>query len=143
MSIALCVLSVACSDPPVEPTQRVVGISSSASNSGQEQDLVAPGAALSVRVPIVPQPGRDFATYWCPEIRGADDGVVYKDSQGFPARFNVYWAWDDSQRLWLYNTDDGTVWVYAQGADAWTRSLWERGSALSPPASIAARTAGP
>ena len=134
---------MACTDPPVERTQPAVTVASSASNSGQEQDLAAPGAGVSVRVPIVPQQGRDFATYWCPELRGADDAVIYQDREGFPARFNVYWAWDDSQRLWLYNTDDGTVWIYAQGDQGWARRAWERGTQPLPPAVIAARTAGP
>jgi hypothetical protein len=140
---ALLLLLVGCASDRAEPqpaSERPLVTSRRAvDRAGQQQDLAAPGAALQARVPIVAVQGRDFASYWCPEILDADGVVLYQDEQGFPARFNVYWGWDDSQRLWLYNTDDGLVWIYAQGPAGWAREPWERGSALVPPAEVQSR----
>ncbi len=106
--------------------------------SGQQQDLEAPGGTVSVRVPILAVEGRDFANYWCPEVLAADGQRLFRDEEGFPARFNVYWGWDDEQRLWVYNTDDGGVWVYSEGPDGWGREAWRPDGELEPPAGIQA-----
>lgn len=139
---------VACDDPPLQPDAPAVAVPAAtrtrgAPRDGQVQGLAAPGAGLSARVPIVGVEGRDFATWWLPEVLSADGRVLYQDPVGFPARFNVYWAWDDAQRLWLYNTDDGGVWVYAHGTEGWGRQAWERSGGLVPPAVIAARATRP
>ncbi len=136
-------LLLACGGPP-EPAEPVVRAptqitSRRSEHAGQVQGLVAPGADLVARVPIQAVEGRDFATWWQPEILGADGAVIYRDAQGFPARFNVYWAWDAQQQLWLYNTDDGTVWIYASAEQDWERRRWERSSGQEPPAEIRAR----
>ncbi len=141
--LAVVALTTACgaepepaSDPP-----RVATRAAAPAPAGQVQDLASTDGSLLVRVPIEAQQGRDFATYWVPEIRDAAGLVLLRDELGFPARFNVYWAWDGQQRLWLYNTDDGTVWVYAAAASGWARQPWERGSGQEPPPEIRARLA--
>jgi hypothetical protein len=141
--LACALLVVACSGetaapPPVNPAAKV-RTRAAAVRTGQQQDLATVDGTLRVRVPIVAAEGRDFASYWSPQIRGGDGAVLYQDEQGFPARFNVYWAWDDAQGLWLYNTDDGTVWRYAEGPDGWARQPWERGSTSLPPPEIQSR----
>ena len=144
----VCLLAVACSERGAEPAQAEPAVSSrvasrGAGREGQQQDLPAPGSGLLVRVPIVNIEGRDFTSWWRPEILAADGHLLFRDPQGFPARFNVYWGWDDQQRLWLYNSDDGRVWIYAQGPQGWARQEWERGAGLAPPAVIAAHLTHP
>lgn len=142
-ALACVLLVVSCgaepADPPSVDTTAKARTRVAAAGSGQQQDLPSADGALLVRVPIVPAEGRDFANYWCPEIRAADGTVVYLDELGFPARFNIYWAWDDARGLWVYNTDDGTVWRYAESPEGWARQPWERGAAPEPPPEIQSR----
>ena len=147
---ALSLLATACRDDAA-PTARDVAavpaaVPTSATRSrattphaGQQQGLASPDGGLSVRVPIVAMQGRDFATYWCPEITALDGTVRFQDSVCFPARFNVYWGWDAQQRLWVYNSDDGRVWIYAEGPEGWDRQAWERDGELEPPAELRAK----
>ncbi len=138
-------LALACDQPDRAPAQAPPSAvpSRRAAGGSQQQDQASPDGAFVVKVPIVGAEGRDFASYWTPRIEAAGGEVVFEDSLGFPARFNVYWGWDDQQRLWLYNTDDGLVWIYAAGPEGWARSAWERQDELIPPAEIAGRLRAP
>jgi hypothetical protein len=136
----LCFLLVsallpACREAPEAPPAEPAPLRQRVDPAGQQQGITSPSGFVA-RVPIVSMEGRDFATYWCPELRDADGGLLLRDREGFPARFNVYWAWDAQDRLWLYNSDDGAVVIYAAGPEAWARSQWVRGSEPQPPEAI-------
>lgn len=141
-STTLAITLLACSGPaelaPPESEQRAPR-AAAVERGGQVQDLPAPGGTVWARVPIRPAEGRDFATYWQPEIRDGNGTVLYVDTQGFPARFNVYWAWGPGPRLWVYNTDDGGTWIYTEGPEGWGRSAWQSDGGLAPPTEILAR----
>ncbi len=78
----------------------------------QVSPLRSPSGAYVAEVPVVAVTGRDFGSYWTPRLSDAEGRRIYEDTDGFPARFNVYWKWDSDDRLWLYNSDDGAVWLY-------------------------------
>jgi hypothetical protein len=123
-----------------EPQGRAVR--GTASRAGQQQDLSSPDGSLRARVPIVSMQGRDFATWWCPELSSAGGELLFRDRECFPGRFNVYWGWDAQQRFWVYNSDDGALWIYAPEGEGWGRRAWLPGDGLTPPPSLAERLAG-
>jgi len=59
--------------------------------------------------------------YWHPTISDADGDVLYRDEEGFPGWFSVYWYWDEQDRAWLYNSDDGKVWVWVREGGQWVK----------------------
>jgi hypothetical protein len=122
-----------------EASRTPTSLSARLEPAGQRQDLVSPSGSLRVQVPIVSLEGRDFASWWCPEILDAQGDSVFQDRDCFPARFNVYWAWDPQDGLWLYNTDDGALWRYARGPEGWVRQPWKEGAGQEPPVEIRAR----
>ncbi|MBN2380994.1 hypothetical protein JXM67_14445 [candidate division WOR-3 bacterium] len=69
----------------------------------------------------------DDDTYWKIQISDNDDNVLYKDPEGFLARFNVYWCWDTSNRVWLYNSDDGRVFFWQATDAGWEKVKWGAG----------------
>ncbi|MFH1467002.1 MAG: hypothetical protein ABIO70_21645 [Pseudomonadota bacterium] len=138
---ALASLLLACSDQaaPQVPSLPPAAAPSAVrvAPAGQESPLPSPDGRWVARVPITAVPGREFATWWLPAIADAEGLTRYADPAGFPARFNVYWAWDAEDRLWLYETDEGGLWVYAEEGGEWTKRAPREGEA--PPESIAAR----
>ncbi len=104
--------------------------------AGQRSPLYDPSGHWVAVVDAYHMPGRDdFPTYWQPRILDMDRQQVYEDGEGFPGAFMVYWAWDERQRLWLYNSDDGSVWWYAVKDGQWNRQRWQ-GAEPQPPESI-------
>ncbi len=134
-SLLLCPL-LACTGQP-EPA--VAELPPAVAPAGQVPGLGSPRSSKFAEVPIVAVPDREFASWWMPRIVTAEGDDVFVDQQGFPARFNIYWDWDQQDRFWIYNTDDGAVWVYRRAAEGWGRTCWEQGLDFEPPASIQER----
>jgi len=135
--LPLLALFAACDDRAAAP-DRAPGPSRAVQQSsiGQLSPTPSPDGRVVARVPIVALPGRDFATWWRPEIVGPDGTILFVDEQGFPARFNVYWDWDARGRLWLYETDMGGLWVYAEEGGAWVRRTPREGEEPPPVVSV-------
>jgi hypothetical protein len=134
-------LLFACTEAPAPPAapRQAPPDAVRVAQAGQESPLASPDGRWVAKVPLSAVPGREFATWWLPEIADADGALHYADPEGFPGRFNVYWAWDAEDRLWLYETDEGGLWVFAEEAGQWTRRPPREGEA--PPESIVARRA--
>lgn len=47
------------------------------------------------------------------------------DPLRLPTTHSVYWAWDDAERLWVHNSDDGAKYVWQRVDDAWQRQSWQ------------------
>ena len=129
------------------------------SKPNQQSPSTSPSGLYVLRVPVVAVEDSRGKTlhFWMPEIADSSGKLPYKDNEGFPARFNVYWCWDSEDRVWLYNSDDGKVWFWEQPQRIapkashsfgdpdeanWTRNYWgygkknECGLDISPPASL-------
>ncbi|MBZ4419126.1 hypothetical protein [Myxococcus sp. RHSTA-1-4] len=88
----------------------------------QKSPLPSPDGAYVARVDILEKPCvPGFRHCWVVSFQGRSGVEVFRDTEGFPARFNVYWAWDAHGRFWLYNSDNGDVFIYAAQGDGWTR----------------------
>ncbi len=60
---------------------------------------------------------------WLVEIQGRGE-QRFQDAPGLDAHYKVYWAWDDHDRLWLFDSAEGKVRYYTGGPN-WTRSVWD------------------
>lgn len=65
--------------------------------------------------------------YWMLRIEDREGNPLYVDEDGFPAQFNVYWMWDQADRVWFYNSDDGKVYCWLMEGNQWFRILWGAG----------------
>jgi len=90
----------------------------------QRQQSVSPGGQYVVEVPI--EKLEDGHRYWIPVIKGVDsEEIIYKDSQKeFIANVHIYWMWDVEDRLWMYSTDTGRVYVVIPKDDSWEKIFW-------------------
>ncbi len=120
------------------------GCSSTSTARGQQQPLVSPGGEYVLTVPVEESelPGMAGTPVWMLTISHVDGGVVHRDRLSeFPARFNVYWDWGLEGRVWLYNSDDGSVWFWEERGD-WIKWMWGHGRNreidydISPPETI-------
>jgi hypothetical protein len=110
----------------------------------QEQPARSPSGAYVAVVPVEPASGREFKSYWHPIIRDANGLEQYKDSDGYPARFNVYWHWDSDDRFWVKNSDDGQLYYYKLTQGVWSKNIYEPTSISptthpAPPAELLSR----
>ena len=64
---------------------------------------------------------------WNVEIQDSDGQTVHKEITEFVPHLNVYWIWGPSDRLWLYNSDDGRVYCWHQTGGDWKRTEWGYG----------------
>jgi hypothetical protein len=54
--------------------------------------------------------------------------ISYKDiDSDFIGTLNVYWCWDNKDRVWLYNSDDSRVYFWSLDKDKWTKNRWGYG----------------
>ena len=76
--------------------------------------------------------------FWHVTISDPNGTVLYRDpNEDFHGIHNIYWVWDDQDRVWLYNSDDGAVYFYERIESTWTRSRWgdgKPGQGLQPAA---------
>jgi hypothetical protein len=86
--------------------------------------------------------GRRFETpgVWKVSISDSQGNELYKDDDSeFVGTLNVYWIWDDKDRVWLYNSDDARVWFWELQGDGWVKTNWgygktkETGREVRPP----------
>lgn len=94
----------------------------------QQQNSVSPSGSYAVRIPV--ERFDDGATYWVTTIKNtASDEIVYQDTeQEFVGNLQVYWMWDVEDRLWLYSTDTGRVYVWIQNNGVWEKIFWGYGT---------------
>lgn len=101
---------------------------SSTTTRGQQQPLVSPDGNYVLTVPVNESALKMAGTpVWMVTITYLDGGVVYQDRMSeFPARFAVYWDWGPEGRVWLYNSNDGSVWFWEDRGD-WIKWMWGHG----------------
>ncbi len=56
-------------------------------------------------------------------IKSKDGALLYEDKDSrFFAGLNVYFGWDDEDRVWLYNSDDAGIWRWELDNGSWQKS---------------------
>ena len=109
-------------------------------HDNQIQDLASPSGEYVLAVPIernTTNPDYRNTRVWKVTIRNADGRVEYKDEAStFVGYLNVYWIWDQDDRVWLYNSDDGHVYFWERAQDAWLKHLWGYGQTKDIPRDI-------
>ena len=82
---------------------------------------------------------QDSHRYWRVTISDSNGRVLYKDDFSFVGNLNVYWSWDQQDRVWLRNSDDGAIYYWEiDGSNVWHKHRWEKNQtdSLSPPANL-------
>lgn len=94
---------------------------------------VSPSGAYVLTMPI--EQG-----LWRVTIRDRKGKLLYRDDSKFLGQLSVYWAWDDENRVWLFNSDDSAVYFWEETPQGWQRTRWGYGRKreipreLTPPA---------
>ena len=122
-------------------------LGSSLSLRGPNQPLTSPSENYVFTVPIERSkqesgPAGFGWPFWHVTISDSKGIVVYRDEEeSFPGQFNVYWAWDDQDRVWLFNSDDGCVYFWELAGGTWEKQMWgywktrQIETSISPPLS--------
>ena len=100
----------------------------------QEQPLVSPSGKYVLTVPI--ERAADRLHYWRVTISNVNGNVLFKDDSEFVGHLNVYWSWDDRDRVWLKNSDNGYTYYWEiDDKNAWRRYQCKEDKPLSYSAS--------
>ncbi len=71
--------------------------------------------------------------FWIVEIQNSHGETLYKQPTDFVSHLNVYWIWDNDDRLWLYNSDDGWVhYWHAIPEGEWEHVIWDSSDVEKP-----------
>ena len=78
----------------------------------QTQRLVSPSGKYVLTLPIEKSRSPQYADtpVWKVTIHDSAGALEYKDDDStLVGTFNVYWAWDQKDRVWVYNSDNGRI----------------------------------
>jgi hypothetical protein len=65
---------------------------------------------------------------WTIEIKNRNGSTLYNEETDFATNLSLYWIWGPNERLWLYNSDDGSVYVWQAKPDGkWQHIFWGHG----------------
>jgi hypothetical protein len=72
--------------------------------------------------------------YWDLRIRDLQTGERHVEETDFVGHFNIYWQWDAADRLWVYNSDDGSIHIREWNEGRWDLSERDREPSAHDPA---------
>jgi hypothetical protein len=102
-----------------------VGCAPPAPRPNQTQGVTSPNGKYVLRLPIEPQttdPKYKGTRVWKVTITDQSGKLLYKDDESkMVGNLNVYWGWDDQDRVWVYNSDDGRIWRWELADDEWKK----------------------
>ena len=133
--ISLILFLIACSPPENQSEEKII-------RGQQIQNLKSPNQKYLVKIPIEnkelrfgrSETKRSLTPVWIVSILNSKGEVIYRDEESrMIGTFNVYWGWDQNNRLWLYNSDNGKVWKWTLKEDTWIK---ERGNLKNIPMKI-------
>jgi hypothetical protein len=101
-------------------------------NQNQRTPSTSPSGKYVLTVPIERDPNDRNIPLWRVTISDTNGTQLYRDNSKFIGTLSVYWCWDNADRVWLYNSDDGRTYVWQSVDGQWLRS---------PPAAFGALTA--
>jgi hypothetical protein len=113
----------------------LIGCSPAAApRSNQTQGATAPSGKYVLRMPIELQtsnPVYKGTPVWKVTITDPDGRVVYKDDASERVgSLRVYWGWDDQDRVWVYSSDDGSIWRWEVTGGEWRKIESRRGDGI-------------
>ncbi len=109
----------------------------------QQQPLISPSGRYVLTVPIEENrvtPEYYNTSVWKVTISDRDGNLLYMENDSeFVGILNIYWIWDDEDRVWLFNSDTSCIffWEFVNGE--WVKTKWGYGQVqeinrnLSPP----------
>lgn len=106
---------------------------------GQSQPLLSPSGNFSVEMPIMKSNQELDYPVWTPTIKDINGEIVYKDNSSTLSGYhNSYWDWSTDNNgndiLWIYNSDDGIIYIYYYYADSWEKEIYNTDNdELDPP----------
>jgi hypothetical protein len=99
----------------------------------QKRSQVSPSGRYVLSVPIERSqrqkgPLGYGMPYWHVTIADPNGRVLYRDpDEEFDGLHTVYWVWDEQDRVWLFNSDDGSVYFYEEADATWSKGKWGQG----------------
>jgi hypothetical protein len=114
----------------------------------QRQPLTSPGGKYVLTVPRERSKEKQGPIgfglpFWHVKISDPNRVVLYRDAEeSFPGHFSMYWTWDEKDRVWLYDSEGGTVYFYEYVDENWTKQEWGHGKTgyvdrdIEPPLSL-------
>ncbi len=97
----------------------------------QTQDKTSPSGKYVLSVPIKKNtsvPRMHGIRVWKVTIKNRDGKIEYVDNDStFTGLLNVYWFWDDQDRVWLYNSDTSDVYFWRKEGINWMKYHWGYG----------------
>ncbi len=85
----------------------------------------SPSGKYFLSVPIEEQttdPNYEGTKVWKVTISDSEGKVVYKDEDStMVGNLKIYWGWDQSDRVWVYNSDDGAIWRFEREPNGWKK----------------------
>jgi hypothetical protein len=117
--LLLALLCASCSPTAPKPNQRTPSTS--------------PSGKFVLTVPIERDPSDRNLPYWRVTISDATGRQLFKDDSKFIGTLNVYWCCDNADRVWLYNSDDGMIYVWQFIGGQWQRFASAEAGSLKPP----------
>jgi len=110
----------------------------------QCEPLMSPSGKYVLTVPIEHSGRLGFGLpFWHVTISDPERKVLYHDpEESFGGIHNVYWTWDQQDRVWLCDSDDSSVYFYEYADGNWTKARWGAGRTghaekdIAPPESL-------
>jgi len=88
----------------------------------------SPSGKYVLTMPIERNPAYRNLRVWRVTISDAQGKVLYKDDASkFGGGYNAYWAWDEEDRVWFFNSDDGEVYFWELDGGRWVKTHWGYG----------------
>jgi hypothetical protein len=86
----------------------------------------SPSGKYVVEMPIGPKDQK--FRYWRPTIRDQAGDVLYEETEDlFAGWLQIYWIWDEADRLWVYNSDNGNKYWWEVNDNGAQRFSWYQG----------------
>ncbi len=111
--------------------------------ANQQQPSRSPSGRYVLTVPIEAYSTQPGARMWRVTIHDTQGKLLYQDTiSDFVGNLNVYWTWDENDRVWLYSSDTGEVFFWELTGGAWAKTRWGYGRTrqierdLAAPASL-------
>lgn len=94
---------------------------SDSTDSNQKQGAVSPDGQFVLSVPVE-RGVYPRVSVWKVTVTDRSGRPLYKDEQStMPGTLAIYWGWDEQGRVWVYNSDDGTKWVWERSPSGWKK----------------------
>lgn len=91
----------------------------------QIQNLPSPSGNYVLQVPIesnTSDPRYSGTAVWKVTILDRAGRQEYKDEGStMVGNLNIYWGWDSSDQVWVYNSDDAGVTRWTKSAEGWVK----------------------